>query len=91
MDESTDTPAPVAAPRHLRKRFLRAEITDTLLVPGADPLPVEKVQGHGADRPGAPASARIRAYGRKRLVALLAVIVVSISIPALVLALVLAG
>ena len=90
MDNTGHTPALVAAPRHLRKRFLRADIADTLLAPGAHPLPVATAHGQRAERPRG-ATSRIQSYGRKRAVALVAVIVVSISIPALMFALVLAG
>ncbi|WP_144670825.1 hypothetical protein [Arthrobacter sp. U41] len=79
----------VAAPRHLRKRILHSEVPDTLLVPGADPLPLESA--HVAKRQNGIVSARVQAYGRKRAVALLAVIIVSVSILALVIALILAG
>lgn len=91
MASSKDSSSLVAAPRHLRKRFLRAEIPDTLLVPGVAPFALENVHGHGASPAATPVSARVRAFGRKRLIALMAVTIVSISIPALVLALVLAG
>ncbi|MHA7221495.1 hypothetical protein ACX80S_04100 [Arthrobacter sp. RHLT1-20] len=91
MHESKDTPPLVAAPRHLRKRILHAEIPDNLLVPGAEPLPLEEIQKRRAKRQAGSYSARVQAYGRKRTVALIAVIIVSISIPALVLALILAG
>ncbi|MEC5178754.1 hypothetical protein RCH07_000077 [Arthrobacter sp. CG_A4] len=89
VDESPNTSQLVAAPRHLRKRILHGEIPDTLLVPGVDPLPLETVQSHGAKRPVGIVSARVQTYGRKRAVALLAVIFVSISILALVIALLL--
>lgn len=91
MHDSKDTPSLGAAPRHLRKRILHAEIPDTLLVPGANPVPLVEAQKRGAARQDRTLSARVQAYGRKRAVALIAVIIVSISIPALVLALILAG
>lgn len=86
-----DAPPLVAAPRHLRRKRLRADIPDQLLVPGAEPLP----WGRTADAPTKPQAqnneARRTAYQRKRLVALGAVIVVALSIPALVAALLLVG
>ncbi|MDJ0351366.1 hypothetical protein [Pseudarthrobacter sp. PH31-O2] len=91
MDESQGTPPLIAAPRHLRKRVLHTEIPDALLVPGVDPLPVEVIERPAAKRQAGTAPARIQAFGRKRAVALMAVIVVSISIVALVIALVVAG
>jgi hypothetical protein len=90
VNESNDTPPLIAAPRHLRRRFLHEEIADELLVPGADPLdfraspPARKA----VERPVKPARS---SYARKRLVALALVVVVSLTIPALILALVLGG
>src|SRR4051794_32297974 len=41
LEHSPDSPPPlVAAPRHLRKRRMHTEIPDTLLVPGAAPVPL---------------------------------------------------
>lgn len=34
-----------AAPQHLRRRWLHGEIPDPLLVPGAEPLPLEPERG----------------------------------------------
>jgi len=43
LEHSPDGPPPlVAAPRHLRRRRMHAEIADTLLVPGAVPLPLKE-------------------------------------------------
>lgn len=91
MDEPKDTPPLVPAPRHLRRRFFRQEIADELLVPGADPLPLEAHPSHGATPQARNVTARVQAYGRKRAVALLVVIIVSISIPALIFALIVWG
>lgn len=114
MDQSPDvSPLLAAAPRHLRRRRLHKEIQDTLLVPGAAPVPMgpkrtapeRTVPGKHAtednplepkgtdttwDRRAARASARV-SLERKRAVALTLVILVSLSIPALVLALMFAG
>ena len=92
------TPPLVAAPRHLRRRRMHTEIPDALLVPGAEPIP-RKV------RPPADAAGQVRYDAqqdkesqqlardvlnrRKRRVALLAVIFVAITVPAIVLALLL--
>jgi hypothetical protein len=92
-DQAKETPPLVAAPRHLRKRMLHSEIPDILLVPDVDPLPLElEVDRTGrAKRKAGTLSGRVQTFGRKRTIALLAVIFVSISIPALVFALILAG
>jgi len=89
------TPPLVAAPRHLRRRRLRGEIPDALLVPGAEPLPLV------AERTDRTETAKRAAdleqddeevvYGRKRLAALLAVIFVAVSVPILIIALLLLG
>lgn len=43
LEHTPDGPPPlVAAPRHLRRRRMHAEIADTLLVPGAEPLPLKE-------------------------------------------------
>ena len=89
MKEPKDAPPMVAAPRHLRRRILHSEVPDTLLVPGADPLPLESA--HVAKPQSGIVSSRVQAYGRKRAVALLAVIIVSVSILALLLTLILTG
>ena len=91
MDESNDTPPLVAAPRHLRRRFFHKEIADELLVPGVDPRPLDALPSHGAARQAGNGSARVQAYGRKRAVALVVVIIISLSIPALVFALIVGG
>jgi hypothetical protein len=98
-DETLENPADgappfVAAPRHLRRRRLHGEIPDALLVPGVEPLPLEPPSS--ADTPATAAesadsqqAAREMLHRRKRLVALLAVVIVAISLTALVLALLL--
>ncbi|WP_457962724.1 hypothetical protein M1E17_14570 [Arthrobacter sp. D1-29] len=91
MEESEDTPQLIAAPRHLRRRVFHPEIPDNLLVSGLDPLPQQAPRALQPERQGGVASARVRAFGRKRAVALLVVIFVTISIPVLVLALIFAG
>ncbi|MET1153815.1 hypothetical protein [Arthrobacter sp.] len=93
MENSADNaPRLVAAPRHLRRRAFHGEIPDTLLVPGAEPLPTGPTRATGAKRAAAAdLDASQAAYRRKRLVALLSVLVVAISVPALVIALLLAG
>ena len=90
MNESNDAPPLIAAPRHLRRRFLHEEIPDGLLVPGTQPLAfrASPPSRKAVDRPLKPTRS---SYARKRLVALALVVVVSLTIPALVLALVLAG
>lgn len=91
--ESTDdeTPPLVAAPRHLRRRVFHEEIPDTLLVPGV-PLFALGPNGTGtAKRQAATANTRGTALQRKRRVALAGVIFVSLIIPALLIALILAG
>ena len=108
MENPADGAPPLAAaPRHLRRRRLHEDIPDTLLVPGAEPLPLpasraarERVGEEPTPR-DRPASAKRAAeldptdeemaYRRKRLAALIAVLVVVVSVPALVLALLLLG
>jgi hypothetical protein len=92
------TPPLVSAPRHLRRRRLHGEIPDALLVPGAEPFALHGSSAatshavNDADVPAKPKSPRSAAgTGRKRTVALLIVLLVSLSIPALLLALILAG
>ncbi|KUM41140.1 hypothetical protein [Arthrobacter sp. EPSL27] len=93
MDNSADdAPRLVAAPRHLRRRMFHEEIPDELLVPGVEPFPSSALHGRGAKRAAAASlDAREVAYRRKRLVALVSVLVVVISVPALVIALLVAG
>lgn len=91
-NSADDAPRLVAAPRHLRRRILHEEIPDELLVPGVEPFPM-------AQRSTAPAKRAAEldpddeeiSYRRKRLTALVAVIVVCISVPALIAALLLLG
>lgn len=101
MEHSADAAPPLtAAPRHLRRRRLHGEIPDTLLVPGAEPVTPRPVRDAGANPAAAPErplphkakapKAKTPAQ-RKRAVALVVVFFVSLSIPALILALVLAG
>lgn len=91
MDESLDNRPLIAAPRHLKRRLFHSEIPDTLLVRVADPFPLEASPTRALKRPAGTPSARVQAFGRKRAVALVVVILVSISIPALLLALIFAG
>jgi hypothetical protein len=91
VNEAEETPPLVGAPRHLRRRIFHQEIPDALLVRGVDILPSEAVGVDRANREAGVVSARVRAFGRKRLVALIVVILVSMSIPALALALILVG
>ncbi|MGO4192919.1 hypothetical protein AB4Y67_14745 [Arthrobacter sp. YAF17] len=92
MDNPADDAPPlVAAPRHLRRRAFHEEISDALLVPGVEPLPLALTAAEGARREGQTSAVRRTPYQRKKLIALIGVIVVSLCIPALVLALILAG
>ena len=102
LEHSPDSsPTLVAAPRHLRRRRMHTEIPDTLLVPGAEPIPVTDPPPAAApadDDTSQSASqdkesqqlARDRLNRRKRRVALLAVLFVTIAVPVIVLALLLA-
>ncbi|MGO4492730.1 hypothetical protein AB4Y86_11680 [Arthrobacter sp. 2YAF22_2] len=95
MEHATDeTPPRVPAPRHLRRRRFRDDISDLLLVPGAEPYPEPHQPAAGpptAKRAAEAASPEETTYRRKRLVALILVIAVLISLPALIATLVLAG
>lgn len=95
-DDTLTSPL-IAAPRHLRRRRFHSEIPDTLLVPDAEPLAWELDEAAGPN-----ASMRKRAETplqgtqspsrrRKRLVALWCVTIVSLSVPALVVALIVFG
>ncbi|CAI3800210.1 hypothetical protein [Pseudarthrobacter sp. MM222] len=85
-------PPLVAAPRHLRRRRLHGEIPDVLLVPGVEPIPLSDERQATAKRAAElDVDDEEVAYGRKRLAALLAVIVVVVSVPALIIALLLLG
>jgi hypothetical protein len=86
-----ETPPLVAAPRHLRRRAFHQDIPDVLLVPGVHPVPLAANRVGGVRRQAPTAIVRASAYQRKRLVALCAVVFVSLCIPALVIALILAG
>lgn len=102
LEHSPDGAPPlVAAPRHLRRRRMHTEIPDTLLVPGVEPIPVTDPPPAAApadDDTSQSASqdkesqqlARDRLNQRKRRVALLAVLFVTIAVPVIVLALLLA-
>ena len=86
------TPPLVAAPRHLRLRRLHGEIPDALLVPGVEPLPLSDERQVTAKRAAdLDVDDEDVAYGRKRLAALVAVIFVAVSVPALIIALLLLG
>ena len=89
---SDDVPGLVAAPRHLRRRTFHKEIPDTLLVPGAEPAPLSPRSTASAKRAAEldPDDEEV-GYRRKRLAALVAVILVAISVPALIIALLLLG
>ena len=91
-DPADDAPRLVAAPRHLRRRAFREEIPDALLVPGAEPIPLAPRSAASAKRAAElDADDEEVAYRRKRLVALVAVILVAVSVPVLVIALLLLG
>lgn len=91
-DPADDAPRPVAAPRHLRRRAFHKEIPDTLLVPDVEPLPSAHRSAAPAKRAAEldPDDAEV-AYRRKRLTALVAVILVAVTVPALIIALLLLG
>ncbi|MCU1531370.1 MAG: hypothetical protein JWO49_941 [Arthrobacter sp.] len=93
MEKSADgTPRLTATPRHLRRRHLHEDIPDILLVPGAEPLQVAPERTASDKRAvGAAPDAAETAHRRKRLGALLAVLLVVVSVPALVIALLLLG
>lgn len=58
LERSPDGPPPlVAAPRHLRRRRMHTEIPDTLLVPGAEPLPFKREPSAEAPAPAEPETA----------------------------------
>lgn len=91
-NSADDAPRLVAAPRHLRRRILHEEIPDELLVPGVEPMPGGLRRTTSAKRTAAAGlDARDVVYRRKRLVALISVLIVVISVPALVIALLLVG
>lgn len=87
--DAEQTPPLVAAPRHLRRRRFRADIPDRLLVPDAKPFPVARARKPA--RQAGLASVGLRSYGRKRVAALLAVVVVSLTIPVLLFLLIFAA
>lgn len=96
MEHSPDDAPPlIAAPRHLRRRPFHAEIPDELLVPGVQPFigGQEQVHDSSADKKAARRAELPMevAYRRKRRVALLCVIIVSLSVPGLLIALIFAG
>jgi hypothetical protein len=85
-------PPLVATPRHLRRRRLHEDIPDTLLVAGAEAVPLGSEPGSSAKRAAAQDIDDAEViYRRKRLAALLTVIFVVVSVPCLILALLLFG
>ena len=91
-DPAEDTSRTAAAPRRLRRRTFHKEIPDTLLVPDVEPLQSGPGRSTGARRAAAADCAPGEAaYRRKRLVALLLVLIVALSVPTLIAALLLAG
>ena len=93
MEQPSDgPPPPAAAPRHLRRRRLREDIPDPLLVPGTPPLRAETERSAPTKRAAVQNPDRDEvAYHRKRMVALVAVVIVALSVPLLIAALVLLG
>lgn len=91
--DAEQTPLLVAAPRHLRRRRFRADVPDPLLVPDAVPYrqPTSASNARSAKRTTKNSPTSEITYRRKRIVALLLLSAVSLSIPVLVVALVLAG
>jgi hypothetical protein len=94
------TPPLVAAPRHLRRRRLHREIPDALLVPDAELFPLSLEQPATNEAPtddehpvtdDPEVDDEEAAYRRKRLAALLAVIFVAVTVPALIRVLLLLG
>ena len=86
--DAEQTPPLAAAPRHLRRRRFRADVPDPLLVPDVEPYPWSAAR-KGRRHPGT-VSVRLSSYGRKRAAALSLMIIVSLTIPALLLLLILA-
>jgi hypothetical protein len=88
-------PPLVAAPRHLRRRRLHGEIPDALLVPSAELFPIEPRRASAAGQAAAfqhvetERAARDLVHRRKRLLALVTVLIVITGLAALVLALLL--
>ncbi|SFT65854.1 hypothetical protein [Arthrobacter sp. ov118] len=93
MEYPADAAPPlVATPRHLRRRRLHEDIPDTLLVAGAEAVPLGSERGSSAKRAAAQDIDDAEViYRRKRLAALLTVIFVVVSVPCLILALLLFG
>lgn len=90
--DDEQSPPLVAAPRHLRRRRFRAEISDPLLAPHSEPYPLQPAEAApNKSRAEKPSSPRNTTHRRKRLVAGTAVIIVSLSIIALIAALLLAS
>ncbi|MCB5272569.1 hypothetical protein BJG92_00071 [Arthrobacter sp. SO5] len=90
-DLADDAPPLVAAPRHLRRRAFHEEIPDTLLVPDVQPFSLTRAEPAAPKRVAVAIDSKESEYRRKRLVALLVVLLVAVSVPALVIALLLAG
>lgn len=83
-----------AAPRHLHRRLLHDDIPDTLLVPDAEPVPVPRKDSEPAASSTPRPAPKSKQHGPalasrelKRKVALLLVFAVTLSITALLLAL----
>lgn len=80
-----------AAPRHLHRRLLHDDIPDTLLVPDAEPVPEAREPAASSTPRPAPKSKQhgpaLASRELKRKVALLLVLAVTLSITALLLAL----
>lgn len=92
MERDTEqTPPLVAAPRHLRRRRFREDVPDPLLVPDAVPFALTRAAPSTTERTAKGPSSRESVHGRKRMVALLVVITVSLSIPLLVVVLIFAS
>lgn len=81
----------VAAPRHVRKRPFHGEIPDALLVPGVPSTNITRTGNSPGKRIAKGPDSRESDFQRKRRIALFVVIAVSLSIPALLVALILAG
>lgn len=86
-----DAPEPlIPAPRHLRKRRLRPELPDTLFVSREKAAELARRQhARPQHQPAVQASGEL-IKRRKRALALAILMLVSLSIPALILALILA-
>lgn len=90
MQGPHETPPFVGSPRHLRKRALRPGVAGMSMVRDGDNARGAEDARKAKGRLPFPSS-RLRAFGRKRLVALLVVILVTLSITSLALALIFVG